>query len=99
MLFGSLMGVRQLIPKPVLDIQFLPYATNEEMPETRWIDRFVSEVNIVQTWQKLLAKYKFFMPKPFRDIDPVTLGTARHAPGLPSVPRSGDESAHSPGLR
>ena len=50
MVFGSLMGVRQLIPKPVLDVQFLPYATTEEMPETRWIDRFVSEENIIQTW-------------------------------------------------
>jgi ATP-dependent DNA helicase RecG len=82
MLFGSLVGVRQLIPKPVLDVQFLPYATDEEMPETRWIDRFVSEVNIIQTWQQLLAKFKFFMPKPFRDIDPVTLERRDTPPGF-----------------
>jgi len=82
MLFGSLLGVRQLIPKPVLDVQFLPYATKEEMPETRWIDRFVSEENIIQTWQKLVAKYRFFMPKPFRDIDPVTLERRDTPPGF-----------------
>jgi ATP-dependent DNA helicase RecG len=82
MLFGSLVGVRQLIPKPVLDVQFLPYATDEEMPETRWIDRFVAEENIIQTWQQLLAKYKFFMPKPFRDIDPVTLERRDTPPGF-----------------
>jgi hypothetical protein len=46
-LIGSLMGVRQLIPKPILDVQFLPYGSTEEMPETRWIDRFISEENIV----------------------------------------------------
>jgi hypothetical protein len=33
----------------------------------------VSEVNIIETWQQLLAKYLFFMPKTFRDIDPATL--------------------------
>jgi len=82
MLFGSLRGVRNLIPRPTLDVQFLGYATDEPMPETRWIDRFVSEENIVQTWLKLVAKYKFFMPKPFRHIDPVTLGRRDDPPGF-----------------
>jgi ATP-dependent DNA helicase RecG len=72
-LFGSLRGVRQLMPKPVLDVRFLGYASTEDFDETRWIDRLVSEVNIVETWQQLLAKYLFFMPKTFRDIDPATL--------------------------
>ena len=52
------------------------------MPETRWIDRLVSEVNIVQSWQQLLAKYRFFMPSPFRDIDPVTLERRDTPPGF-----------------
>ena len=30
-------------------------------------------MNIIETWQQLLAKYLFFMPKTFRDIDPATL--------------------------
>jgi ATP-dependent DNA helicase RecG len=82
MLFGSLRGVRNLIPRPVFDVQFLGYATNEALPETRWIDRFVSEENIIQSWEQLVAKYKFFMPKPFRDIDPVTLGRRDDPPGF-----------------
>jgi len=82
MLFGSLRGVRNLIPRPVLDVQFLGYATDESMPGTRWIDRFVSEENIVRSWEQLVAKYKFFMPKPFRDIDPVTLGRRDDPPGF-----------------
>jgi len=72
-LFGSLRGVRNLLPRPILDVQFLGYGRKEEMPETRWIDRLVCEENILQTWQQLLAKYLFFMPKSFRDIDPKTL--------------------------
>lgn len=72
-LFGSLRGVRNLIPKSVLDVRFLGYASTEDFDETRWIDRLVSEVNIIETWQQLLAKYLFFMPKTFRDIDPATL--------------------------
>ena len=63
----------KVIPKPVLDVRFLGYASTEDFDETRWIDRLVSEVNIIETWQQLLAKYLFFMPKTFRDIDPATL--------------------------
>ena len=81
-LFGSLRGVRNLIPRPVIDVQFLGYATDEPLPETRWIDRFVSEENIVQSWLQLVAKYKFFMPKPFRNIDPLTLGRRDDPPGF-----------------
>ncbi|MCX5825320.1 MAG: hypothetical protein NTY86_17955 [Deltaproteobacteria bacterium] len=82
MLFGSPLAVHQLIPKPTLDVQFLGYATNETMPETRWIDRLVCEDNIIQAWVQLVSKYKFFMPKPFRDIDPVTLGRRDDPPGF-----------------
>ena len=72
-LFGSLRAVRNLLPRPVLDMQFLGYGSRQAMPETRWIDRLVCEENILQSWQQLLAKYLFFMPKSFRDIDPATL--------------------------
>ena len=82
MLFGSSLAVHQLIPRPTVDVQFLGYATNEQMPETRWIDRLVCEDNIIQAWEQLLAKYRFFMPKPFRDIDPVTLGRRDDPPGF-----------------
>jgi len=68
MLFGSSLAVHQLIPRPTLDLQFLGYATDEALPETRWIDRMVSEENIIQTWRQLVSKYKFFMPKTFFGI-------------------------------
>lgn len=82
MLFGSPRAVHQLIPRPTLDVQFLPYGTEDPMPETRWIDRLVSEDNIVETWRQLVAKYRFFMPKPFRDIDPHTLARQDTPPGF-----------------
>jgi ATP-dependent DNA helicase RecG len=81
-LFGSLRAMHQLIPRPTLDVQFLPYGIRDEMPETRWIDRFLSEDNIIQTWQQLVAKYKFFMPKPFLHIDPHTLTREDTPPGF-----------------
>lgn len=72
-LFGSPLAIHQIIPRPTLDVQFLGYASEESLSETRWLDRFVCEENIIQAWEQLLAKFLFFMPKPFRDIDPVTL--------------------------
>ena len=82
MLFGSSLAVHQLLPRPTLDVQFLGYETDETMPEVRWIDRFVCEDNIIEAWNQLVSKYKFFMPKPFRDIDPVTLGRRDDPPGF-----------------
>lgn len=76
------LAIHQLLPRPTLDVQLLGYATDEEMPGTRWIDRFVCEENIIQAWIQLVTKYRFFMPKPFRDIDPVTLGRRDDPPGF-----------------
>ncbi len=58
----------------MLDVQFLGYSTGDALPETRWNDRIVCKDNIIQVWEQLGTQYRFFMPKPFRDIDPVTLG-------------------------
>ena len=82
MLFGSPLAIHQLIPRPTLDVQFLGYSTGDALPETRWIDRIVCEDNIIQAWEQLVSKYRFFMPKPFRDIDPVTLGRRDDPPGF-----------------
>lgn len=81
MLFGSSVAIHQLIPRPTLDVQFLPYGSKDDLPEVRWIDRYVSEDNIITTWQQLVAKYLFFMPKPFSGIDPHTLARQDTPPG------------------
>jgi ATP-dependent DNA helicase RecG len=82
MLFGSPLAVHQLLPRPTLDVQFLPYGRGEPLTETRWLDRLLCEDNIIQTWNALLAKYLFYMPKPFQDIDPETLGRRDDPPGF-----------------
>jgi predicted HTH transcriptional regulator len=73
MLFGSPLAIHQIIPRPTLDVQFLGYNSDDDLPATRWIDRIICEENIIQAWEQLLAKFLFFMPKPFRDIDAETL--------------------------
>lgn len=73
MLFGSPRTVRQLMPRPTIDLQFIPSRKDAEQPEVRWLDRYVSEENIIVTWRQLVAKYMFFMPKPFQGIDPHSL--------------------------
>jgi hypothetical protein len=63
----------QLLPRPTLDLQFIAARKGDDLPEIRWIDRYVSEDNIINTWRQLVAQYLFFMPKPFQGIDPYTL--------------------------
>ena len=82
MLFGSSLAIHQLLPRPTLDVQFLNHGRREPLAETRWLDRLVCEDNILQTWDKLLAKYRFFMPGPFKDIDPETLARRDDPPGF-----------------
>jgi ATP-dependent DNA helicase RecG len=56
-LFGSLRGVRNLTAAPdPRRAGSSATAAREDLPQTRWIDRFVSEVNIVETWQQLARK-------------------------------------------
>jgi ATP-dependent DNA helicase RecG len=82
MLFGSPLAVHQILPRPTLDVQFLNYGRGEPLSETRWLDRLLCEENIFQAWDKLLAKYLFYMPKPFQDIDPETLARRDDPPGF-----------------
>lgn len=72
-LFGSLRGINTLMDRAILDLQFLSHRRSGQADGAPWIDRFWSEQNIIQTWQQLLAKYLFFMPKSFSGVDPRTL--------------------------
>jgi len=82
MLFGSPMAVHHILPRPTLDVQFLNHNRKEPLSETRWLDRLLCEENIFQTWDKLLAKYLFYMPRPFQGIDPETLARRDDPPGF-----------------
>jgi hypothetical protein len=72
-LFGSLRAMRNLLPRPIRDVQFLGYGSTDEIPEARWVDRLVCEENILQAWRQLLTKYLFFMPRPLHSKCPFLL--------------------------
>jgi len=72
MLFGSPTAIHHMLPRPTLDVQWIPSDHNEPLPEVRWLDRIVFEDNLIITWRQLVQKYMQYEPKPF-SIDPHTL--------------------------
>ena len=72
LLFGSPLAMRQLLPRPTLDVQWIPTNLGDPMPEIRWTDRVVFEDNLITTWRGLVLRYMEKAEKPFR-IDPHTL--------------------------
>jgi len=80
-LFGSAAAVHHMLPRPILDIQWIPSKLNDTLPEVRWLDRVVYEENLMTTWQLLVAKYRQHEPAPFGKIDPHTLMRDDTPPG------------------
>lgn len=72
LIFGRLRYVRQILPRPVVDLQFIEADFDSLYPEQRWRDRFVAEENLIQTWLMLAERYMRHAEHPFR-IDAVTL--------------------------
>ena len=73
MIFGSTTAIHHMLPRPTLDVQWIPAGIADPLPEMRWFDRVVYEENLIATWQGLVAKYHQYEPRPFRGIDPHTL--------------------------
>jgi ATP-dependent DNA helicase RecG len=73
MIFGSTTAIHHMLPRPTLDVQWIPAGIADPLPEMRWFDRVVYEENLITTWQGLVAKYHQYEPRPFRGIDPHTL--------------------------
>ena len=72
LLFGRAPAFRQLLPRPVVDLQWRRGDWSEELAGERWSDRLVVESNLVETWRVLLDRYLQRAEKPF-SIDPKTL--------------------------
>ena len=79
-LFGSPAAIHQMLPRPTLDVQWIPTNFGDPLPEVRWLDRVVYEDNLIITWRGLVQKYMQYEPKPFR-IDPHTLMRDDTPPG------------------
>lgn len=71
-LFGSPAALHQLLPRPILDVQWIPAKQDDSIPEIRWTDRYISETNIINTWREFVTKYLHNASIPF-SIDSETL--------------------------
>ena len=72
LLFGADPAFRQVLPRPVVDWQWIRRDWSEELPEERWADRMVIETNIVKSWKALVDRYLQRAEKPF-SVAPETL--------------------------
>lgn len=73
LLFGTDAIVRQFLPRPILDAQWLAIRFGDALPdESRWKDRVVVEVNLIKAWQRLVQKFIEHSQLPFQ-IDPGSL--------------------------
>ena len=72
LIFGRLRYVRQILPRPVVDLQFIEADFDSLYPDQRWSDRFVAEENLIQTWLMLAERYMRHAKHPFQ-MDAVTL--------------------------
>ena len=72
LIFGRLRYVRRILPRPVIDLQFIEADFDTLYPEQRWSDRFVAEENLIQTWLMLAERYMRHAKHPFR-LDAATL--------------------------
>jgi len=66
LVFGNDAAVRQVLPRPIIDCQWINSRFEDALDEQRWADRLVMEVNLVKTWQSVLDKYMQHAEKPFR---------------------------------
>ena len=82
LLFGTMSVFHHLMPRPTLDVQWIPSKMGDPLPDMRWYDRVVYEENLISTWQGLVAKYFRNEQRPFQGIDPHTLMREDAPPGF-----------------
>lgn len=72
LLFGRGAVVRQHLPRPVVDCQWLNMEWGGTLPDERWSDRLVIEENLIRAWQQLVQKFMEHSQTPFQ-IDAASL--------------------------
>lgn len=72
LLFGSGPVLRQLLPRAVVDCQWIPANWSDALPAQRWSDRLLVEENLIRAWQAIVQKFMAHSETPF-SIDPTTL--------------------------
>ena len=87
LVFGRPRYVLQVLPRPVLDCQFIGAAYDEWSTDRGWADRIVVEENLLQAWLILVERYFSHAERPFsrdmrtmsRDDDPPGYASFREA--------------------
>ena len=79
LLFGAAPAFHQILPRPVVDWQWVRGDWSEDLTEERWADRLVIEANLVNAWKALMSRYLQHAEKPF-SVDPETLQREDHPP-------------------
>ena len=69
---GRARHVRRILPRPVVDCQFIDSPFHSWSTDRRWNDRIVVEENLVQTWLTLSERYAKHAEHPF-GVDAATL--------------------------
>ena len=77
--FGRGRYLRQILPSPVIDCQFIGASFAEWSPDHRWADRIVVEENLLQAWLILSERYMRHADRPF-SLDMQTLRRNDHPP-------------------
>ena len=83
LVFGRPRYVRQVLPRPVIDCQFIGAAYDDGRPERHWTDRIVVEENLLQARLTVVERYMRHGERPFR-LDPRTMLRNDHPPGYSS---------------
>ena len=72
LVFGSPRHLRRILPRPVVDCQFIDSEFDSWSSDHRWNDRIVVEENLIQTWLALSERYMKHAERPF-SVDAATL--------------------------
>lgn len=72
LLFGNDAVFRQILPRPVVDCQWINASESDPPPDQRWADRLLVERNLIHGWRSLLDWYMKYAERPF-NVDPATL--------------------------
>ena len=83
LVFGRPRYILRVLPRPVIDLQFIGATAREWTPDHRWTDRFVIEENLLQAWLVLSERYARHAESPFR-LDMQTMRRNDHPPDFMS---------------
>ncbi|MFB3880974.1 MAG: RNA-binding domain-containing protein [Armatimonadota bacterium] len=84
LVFGAEDIVRQVLPRPVLDCQWIAAGYGDDLPLERWRDRLLVEANLLHAWRSFVHRYGANSETPFA-LDQRTLQREENPPDYIAV--------------